>query len=166
MAGWRGGPQDLHLGYGDCTLNDWPNTEDEGKLIRVVYEDGTIIVGILVCDDWWFTGEDEIPIYVVEYPASPEAKERVPFADHKEWGFADPLAPMGRWGNDQKPESSMTYKINFNRAYLTKENTTVKEFPESRQVWVYKDGVVVPRDHYSVVMLDRDNSQKQTNKRN
>ena len=56
--------------------------------------------------------------------------------------------------------SLMIYKINFNRAYLTKENITVKEFPESRQVWVYKDGVAVPRNHYSVVMLDRDNSQK------
>ena len=64
-------------------MSDWPNTEDEGKTVRVVYDDDTIIIGVLVIDDWWFTGEDEIPITMVEYPVSPTVKERVSFADHK-----------------------------------------------------------------------------------
>ena len=92
-------------------MTDWPNIEDAGKLIRVVYGDGTVVIGILVFQGTWHTIEGQPNnVFAVEYPVSPTARKRAPFEDHKEWNFTHPGAPMGRWGTTQERENKMNDK--------------------------------------------------------
>ena len=59
----------------------WPDWKDGGKKVALKMPDGSIIKGELFVDDFFFNGEDEVPIFMVKTAGG----ESVSFADADGW---------------------------------------------------------------------------------
>ena len=69
-------------------MNTWrnqPDISDAGRRVYVIDDNGKQIDGVLRCEDFFFTGEDEIPVFCVDA----DNGNRVTFADKDYWGFLD-----------------------------------------------------------------------------
>ena len=62
----------------------WPDWKDSGRTITVEIG-GKLISGILYADDEFFTGEDEVPIFIVKT----KDNKQYPFVEADKWWIGD-----------------------------------------------------------------------------
>lgn len=58
---------------------DWPDWKDSGRRCSIII-DGNVVFGEVVADDFFFTGEEEIPIFHI----NTDDGRRLHFCDHDE----------------------------------------------------------------------------------
>lgn len=63
-------------------VSHWPDWKDAGKRVRIDC-DGKVIEGVLYVDDFFFDGEDEVPMFRVRL----DDGSSVSFADNVGWSF-------------------------------------------------------------------------------
>lgn len=62
---------------------NWPDWQDSGKNVEIKMRDGRILCGQLFAEDEFFTGEDEVPLFMVVL----EDGQKISFAECEEWKF-------------------------------------------------------------------------------
>jgi hypothetical protein len=67
--------------------SEWPDWKDVGRQIQLTMPDGESVIGRLCADEFW-TGEDEIPVFMVETLDG----RCVSFAEADHWEFQSPAA--------------------------------------------------------------------------
>lgn len=61
----------------------WPTWGDQGRYVEVERDDGTVVRGHLIVEDWYPDGEgEEIPCWAIETGSG-----EVNFSIHKRWRF-------------------------------------------------------------------------------
>ena len=63
-------------------IDNYPDLTDAGKNVKAILDDGRIVTGIIIVADYFFDGEEEIPLIALETEG-----ENISFGNCKEYEF-------------------------------------------------------------------------------